>query len=188
MKILTIAAVIIAFLLPGQARADGDVRRTVQFLGFSEDGSHFLLKVEDANRGTYLSLKSFASNKQEKSYPIEDLAQERNIIKDAKRRHRISDPGKDSQIAPDENHTMIGIPKGHRYEIAALRDGKLATVTSIDVPRGSEGYAKVVLSGMYWNRDGHKIVIVVHKTLAGDRGLDADEELPIEFFAGSLRF
>ena len=188
MRIAIAALLALAFLVPTPGRAATGISRTVQFLGFSEDGSRFLLKVVDADHGTFLSLKSFATNKQEKSYPIEDPAQERKTIEDAKRRHRITDPGRDSQVAPDERHTLIGVPRGHRYEIAVLRDNRMATFQSIDVPRGPGGYAKVVLSGIHWSRDGHKIVVVVHKTLTEGHGIDADEVLPFEFFAGNLRF
>lgn len=188
MKPFAVAALALVLLLPAAADAGREVRRTLQFLGFSEDGSRFLLKVVDADRGTFVSLRSFATNQQEKSYPVEDPADERKIIQDAMRRHKIVDKGRDSQIAPDERHTLIGIPKGHRYEIAALRDGKLATFTSLDVPKGASGYAKVVLSGVHWARDGRKIVVVVHKTLADDNGVDADEAYPFEFLAGALRF
>lgn len=188
MRIAVAAILALAILLPAPGRAATEVRRTVQFLGFSEDGSRFLLKVVDADHGTFLSLKAFATNKQEKSYPIEDSARERKTIEDVKRRHHITDPGRDSQMAPDERHTLIGVPRGHRYEIAVLRDSRMATFQSIGVPRGAGGYAKVVLSGIYWSRDGHKIVVVVHKTLTDGHGIDADEALPFEFFAGSLRF
>lgn len=186
MKPLLIAACVATLLAPAAANAAHEVKRSVQFLGFSEDGSRFLLKVVDADRGTFLSLRSFANNKQEKAYPIEDPARERRITEDARKRHRITDKGRDSQIAPDERHTLIGIPRGHRYEIAVLRDGRLLSFQSIDVPRGASGYAKIVLSGIHWSRDGRKIVAMIHKVLADDQGMDVDEALPFEFFAGSL--
>lgn len=188
MRIVIAAILAVIVALPVTGRAATEIRRNVQFLGFSEDGSRFLLKIVDADHGTFLSLKTFSTNKQEKSYPIEDPARERKTIEDVKRRHRITDPGRDSQIAPDERHTLVGIPRGHRYEIAVLRDNRMATFQSIDVPRGAGGYAKIVLSGIHWNRDGRKIVVVVHKTLSDGHGMDADEALPFEFFAGSLRF
>lgn len=168
--------------------ASQDVVRTIEFLGFSEDGKKFLLKVTDADRGDSLSLRSFATGKSEKEYPIEDPKQEKKMIEAAKKKHKITDPGKDSQQSPDGRYTIVGIPKGDKYLLNVQKGEKMTKFQAISIDKGvsTGNYAKVTLKSVFWSKDGHRIVVIVHKKLVDEWGIDADEAYPYEFFGGSL--
>jgi len=184
-KALLLALVVLA---PWAARAGHDVVRTLDFLGFSADGSKYLLKVSDANFGDFLSLRSFDTGKQVKSYKIEDKKDEKRLTEQAIKENKITDKGKDSQASPDGRYTIIGIPKGENFLLNVGKGERVAKWQSIKVESDRTSQAKVTLKSVFWDQSGRRVVVLVHKKLVGDNGMDADEAYPYEFYPGELTF
>ena len=117
MRRIPLTAAAMAFLaLPGVALAGSDVSRTLQFLGFNADGTKYLLKVSDADTGDFLSLRNFATAKQEKAIPIEAKKQEKKLVEDAKKQFKIVDKGKEDMASPDGRFTFSGMgPERQEY-------------------------------------------------------------------------
>ncbi|MBM4395652.1 MAG: hypothetical protein FJ087_08175 [Deltaproteobacteria bacterium] len=173
---------------PGTARAGHDVVRTFDFLGFSADGSRFLLKVTDPDAGDFLSVRTFATGKQEKGIKIEQRKDEKRLIEQARKQYRITDKGTDSQSSPDGRYTIVGVPRGDRFLLNVGKGERDAKWQSVPIESGRSGPAKMTLKAVWWARDGRRLVVVLHKKLTGDNGVDADEARPYEFFPGELTF
>jgi len=187
-RFLMLLPILACLALPSAARADRDLRRTLEFLGFSDDGARYLLKVSDANSGDALSVRSFATGKAEKTIPLADRATEKQTIDATKRKYRITDPGADAVQSPDGRYTLLVLPKGMRTEIRAMRGEKRAVLKSLDATPGPEGPPKVTLKSAFWTQDGRRVVVVLHRTLRGDDYIDADEAHPIDFLPGEMKF
>lgn len=188
----TLPALALALLLaalPAPARADALVRRTLQFLGFTEDGSKYLVKVSDADTGDALSLRLLATGKAEKTIPLEDRATEKDATEAARKRFRVTDPGAESQSSPDGRYTLLLVPKGPRVQVRVMRGERQAVMSSLDARGGPDAPARVVLVSAFWSKDGRKVVLLVHRTQrGGDRDVDADEALPFTFLPSELDF
>jgi hypothetical protein len=183
-----VVAVVVALLSSAPALAGHDVQRTIEFLGFSADASRFLLKVSDADAGDFLSLRSFATGKQEKAYPIERKKDEKKLVEDARRQHRIDDKGVEGPAAPDGRHALAGVSKGERFLLNVVRGEKTARFQELRLESGRSGPARMTLKTAYWSKDGHRVVVILHRKLVDENGIDADEARPYPFFAGELNF
>ena len=187
-RVLTILPIVALLALPNVARADHDVRRTLQFLGFSDDGARYLLKVTDADTGDALSVRSFTTGRAEATIPLDDRATEKQAVDAAKRKYRVTDPGLEAMQSPDGKYTILVFPKALKVEIRAMRGERRAVVKALEARPGPDGPPKVVLKTVFWTADGRRMVVVVHRTMRGDNGVDADEAHPIEFLPGELHF
>jgi hypothetical protein len=188
MRTLPFALVLALAAVPSPARADAMVRRTLQFLGFTEDGSQYLLKVADADTGDALSLRLVATGKAAKTLPLEDRAGEAQAIEAARKKFRVTDAGLEQPQSPDGKYTLLLVPKGGKVQVRALRGERFAVVKSLEAREGPDGPPRLVLKTVFWSKDGRKVVLMVHRTQRGDRDVDADEALPFEFFPSELDF
>ncbi|MBL6975416.1 MAG: hypothetical protein ISR64_06780 [Deltaproteobacteria bacterium] len=186
----TLRVLVIAFILSMAvpALAGHDVTRTVEFLGFSTDGRHYLLLIRDGNVGDFLSVRAFRTGKQVKSYPADEPAERKALTDRVRKRHRITDPGKESMSSPDGRFTLVGFPKGSRFHLHVMRGEKSARFHTIQSDRGDAGSLKTRLKTVFWSKDGRRIVVIIHRRLATENGMDADKALPFRFLGSSLNF
>jgi hypothetical protein len=187
-RILAVLPLLVILAFPPPAQAGHSVRRTLQFLGFSEDGARYLLKVADADTGDALSVRAFATGRAEATIPLEDKATEKQAIDQARKKYRITDPGQETQQSPDGKYTIMVFPKGLKVEIRVMRGERRALLKALDARPGPDGPPRVVLTSVVWTADGRKMVVVVHRTMRGENGVDADEAHPIQFLPGELKF
>lgn len=183
-----VATTLAVLLFSPTTFAGHDTIRTVEFCGFSADGKEYLLLIRDEQMGTFLSLRSFDTGKQIKGYPIDNPLDERRLREETMKKHRITDPGTESQTSPDGTYTIIGVPRGIRYDINVMRGNRTARLHTFKVEQGASGPAKVTLKSVFWSRDGRRIVVILHKVLKDENGMDADEAWPFPFFASNLSF
>jgi hypothetical protein len=187
-RIVTILPILIVLAIPTTSRAGHDTKRTLEFLGFSDDAARYLVKVVDADTGEALSVRSTATGKAEKTIPIEDRAAEKAAIDGAKRSFRITDAGQDAQQSPDGKYMLLLVPKGLKVELRVMRGERRAVLKALDARPGPEGPQKMILKSVFWSRDGRRIVVIVHRTQRGENGVDADEAHPFDFLPGELQF
>lgn len=183
-----LASFLLVSLLPLAVLAGHDTVRTIEFCGFTADGKQYLLLIRDEQMGTFLSLRSADTGKQVKGYPIDNPLDEKRLREEIAKKHRVTDPGTDSPASPDGTYTIIGVPRGIRFDLNVLRGNRSARLHTFKVEQGASGPAKVTLKAVHWSRDGHRVVVILHKVLKDEHGLDADEAWPFPFFASSLSF
>jgi hypothetical protein len=187
-RILAILPIVAILAVPSSALAGHSLKRTVEFLGFSDDGARYLVKVVDADTGDALSVRSFATGKAEKTIPIEDRAAEKALLDGAKRSFHITDAGQDAQQSPDGKYTLLLLPKGLKVELRVMRGELRALLKALDARPGPDGPQKLILKSVFWSKDGRRIVVIVHRTQPGENGVDADEAHPFDFLPGELQF
>lgn len=177
----------VVLLAPGLARAGHDVRRTFEFLGFSGDGTKYILKVTDDDFGDSVSVRNFTTGKQEKAFPIEDKKDEKKVVETARKQFKVKDRGSDSQQSPDGKLTILGIPREGAFQLNLMRGNTQAKFKTIPVETAKVP-TKVTLKSVFWSEDGRKIVVLIHKKRVDENGVDADEAHPFEFLTGGLNF
>ncbi len=173
---------------PLAAVAGHDTVRTIEFCGFTADGKQYLLLVRDEQMGTFLSLRAFDTGKQVKGYPIESPAEEKRLREEVVKKHKVVDPGVESQSSPDGTYTILGVPRGTRFDLAVMRGNRTAKLHTFRVEQGASGPARVTLKTVFWSKDGRRLVAILHKVLKDENGIDADEAHPFAFFPSSLSF
>ncbi|NOZ00866.1 MAG: hypothetical protein GXP54_03130 [Deltaproteobacteria bacterium] len=180
---VSVIAMMVASAFSVSAIAGHDAGRSIEFLGFSGKGHRYLMLVRDENVGDFLSVRSFSTGKQEKGFPIESVKDARPMVAKISKRYRISDPGKESATSPDGRFTLVAFQKGRRFRIKVMRGEKFADLHTITLD--GEG-TRLNMKTAFWSRDGHRVVVVVHKK--GPEGVETDRAVPLKFFGGSLNF
>jgi hypothetical protein len=178
----------LVILWEGIGVAGHDLVRTAEFVGFSNDASRFLLLVKDEQTGDFFSLHSFDNGKQIKSQFVENPQDIEKTKKELMAKHNIVASHVSSLKSPDGRFTLIGVQEGRRFKVLVLQGKKTAVLKTIDCEQGSTGVAQLSLKSAYWTRDGRKVVIIVHKVLREENGIQADEAIPVVFLPSSLRF
>jgi hypothetical protein len=170
------------------AVAGHDLVRTFEFVGFSVDASRFLLLVNDEQTGYFFSLRSFDSGKQVKSQYVENPQDIEKTKKEIMAKFNIVPSHVSSLKSPDGRFSLVGVQEGRRFKVLVLQGKKTAVLKTIDCEHGSTGVAQASLKNAHWTKDGRKVVVIVHKVLRDENGIDADEALPVLFLPSSLRF
>lgn len=158
------------------------------FLGFTEDGSRFLIQVRDAHLGNLLSLRSVATNQVEKTLPVDQPADLETSIAKARKSFRIRDMGTESPTSPDGRYTIILVPKGPRVQVRVLRGERQAVLHSLEVRGGEEGPAQVQLKSVHWSGDGRSLVLILHRRDRAMGGEETDFVQAFRFLPSELRF
>jgi len=184
----TLVAVTVCVLASRPLLAGNDLKRTVEFLGFTETGDKYLLKIMDANIGDFFSLRAFDTGKQVKSFPIENPKEEKKLLEETKKAFKITDKGTEGQTSPDERYNILGVPKGDKFQINITRGERSAKFKTIDLASNAAGPAKAMLKNVHWSKDCKRIVLIIHQTLVDENGIDADEARPFDFLVGGLNF
>lgn len=187
-RVLWVPVIALGLSLSTPALAGHDVMRTIEFLGFSQDGRQYLLLIRDGNVGDFLSVRAFRTGKQVKSYPVDDPGRKKATTDRVRKRHGITDPGKESLSSPDGRFTFVGFPKGSRFHLHVMRGEKSARFHAIQAHRGDSPSLETRLKTVFWSADGRRIVVIIHRRLNAENGMDADKALPFRFLAGSLNF
>ena len=187
-NLAALLSAMIVLACPILSHAGHNQRRVIEFLGYSAEGTGFLVKVVDADTGPALSMRSTATGKAEKTIPLEDPQSQKAAIDGAMRSFRITDPGLDSQQSPDGKYTILLVPKGMKFEMRVMRGERRAVLKVLDAKPGPDGPQKLNLKSVFWSKDGRRIVVIMHRTLRGENGVDADEAHAFDFLPGELRF
>jgi len=187
MRARTLLACLLALMVPAVARAGHDVVRSMDFLGFSGDGAKYLVVIRDDDLGDSVSVRDFATGKQDQALPIADKSAEKKVVDDARKRFKVVDKGTDAMQSPDGVYTVLGIPRDGAFQLNLMKGNVQAKFKTIPV-EASKAPTKVTLKSVFWSKDGRKMVVVLHKKRVDENGINADEAHPFEFLAGGLNF
>ncbi|HOU52734.1 MAG TPA: hypothetical protein PLQ97_02255 [Myxococcota bacterium] len=170
------------------ARAEGTIRKEMTFLGFTEDGSRFLLQIHDANTGDSLSFRSVETGKAEKTIPVESPGDLEPAVAKARKSLRIRDAGVEGPTSPDGRYTLILVPKGPRTQIRVLRGERQAVLQTLDARGGGDGPIQWMLKSVHWSSDGRSLVLLLHRKEPGMVALDTDQAISLRFMPSELQF
>lgn len=170
------------------AWAEGTIRKEMTFLGFTEDGSRFLLQIHDANTGDSLSFRSVETGKAEKTIPVESPGDLESAIAKARKSLRIRDAGVEGPSSPDGRYTLILVPKGPRTQIRVLRGERQAVLQTLDARGSGNGPVQWMLKSVHWSSDGRSLVLLLHRKEPGTVALDTDQAISLRFMPSELQF
>lgn len=171
-----------------EARAEGTIRKEITFLGFTEDGSRFLLRVHDANTGDSLSLRSVETGKAEKTIPLDPTGDPEPLIAKTRKALRVVDAGIEGPTSPDGRYTIILVPKGPRTQLRVLRGERQAVLQTLDSRGSGEGPTQWMLKSVHWSGNGRSVVLLLHRKEPGMVDLDTDQAISLRFMPSELQF
>jgi hypothetical protein len=110
------------------------------------------------------------------------------VVEQVRKQFAVTDKGTDAAASPDGRYVLVAVPRGDKLLLDVMRGDRTAKWVSLPLQTGRNGSAKATLKSVFWAKDGHRIVVVVHQFLAGDDGVDLDQAHPFEFHGGELNF
>ena len=156
-----------ALLFTVNAHAAVEQRITLDFVGFSEDGEHFVVKKFDYNTGWTFSVRALVDGVQVKSFPF-DPADEESVLKKVKRKYKIKDGV--GPKSPDGEHVAMGAQEGRHMDILIMKKPKIGRFQAVQLKSDerrrplTEGMLKKVV----WSPDGNWLVAIIQETTTGD--------------------
>jgi hypothetical protein len=152
----------------------------IQFLGFSQDGELFALKVNDLQRTPRVEILESKSMKPVGRYPFSDDTDFKKAWSKAKQKHKVDKPSADKGPEhPTDGITILTSQKKDKFFILATKCGKLAPYDAIDVLKGSTKTEKDIPAKanqveLVWDQGGKYVVIVYHQKIPGSWAWESD--------------
>jgi len=171
-----------ALLLAGPALAEQEETKNEQmsFLGFSEDGELFAIKVNDLQRTPRVEVRETKNMKLVGQYTFSDDADFKKAWTKAKRKHSVDKPA--AETGPE--HPTLGITlltavKKGKFFILATKCGKLIPYDAFDLLTGSTKTeknipAKANQMELVWDQAGKHVVLIYHQKIPGSWAWESD--------------
>ena len=163
-----------AMVLFASASLAQESKITMSVIGFTIDAKHMLVKMDDNQVGLGVRLydvKTGMPAKPWRKFPL--IQYERGdrikVIKRAKRKYKIVDPGIESLKTGDETIAFFGVEKGENLVIAVTDYKRLGKITDIALKRDPETktMAQGTLKSVFWSSDRKTMVLVVNQKIKG---------------------
>ena len=179
-RTLLAAAVFTAVLLPSIAYGQA-AEATMNVLAFDEFEEKVLIKLHDLNHGVIMREIVIETGKIKRGKLMETRAEEKKYIK-VMTRKRYPKVANVDQVGPKGRFTIMGAPDQFkkRYQIMAMRDGKIGVLGKIDLKKQGETYAKGMLKEVVWSPGGRLVVAVVNQKIQRVDGIEDVDE--VHFF------
>lgn len=180
MRVSTAIAPLFALALlaaPGPAFAGHDIQAEASFWAFSQDTKHFLVHIDDDNRGVVLAVKKVG--KQASVYeavagamPVESMVRTPPLSG-----YRFVDPGVKGPDSPDGKVKLLTSPTPTHMQVFMTNGQDMVPLFSLPLRRSEQtgDYAKASVKEFVWNSTGHNAVIMLHQELGGPYGLTIDQ-------------
>lgn len=155
------AAVVLLFAV--EATAAVETRITYEWVGFSEDGEHFLVKKYDYNVGWSYSLRSIHDGTQKDRFAYME-GEEEAVFKKVKRKHK---PVEGSPTkSPDDRFVAMGAVDGKYLDILVMDKPRIGRFQDIPLKedKGKKAYGEALLKKAVWSPDGSHLVAIVQHT------------------------
>jgi len=176
---LTCSSALLAalLLLPGAARGAHDSAATASFWAFTKDGSHFLIYVEDENRGPTLAVKKVGKLRSLHEVLTDGRPPQLFLKSPPLSQYRFVDAGVKGPEAPDGKVKIVGAQSGASYEFY-LKYGKIM-VDLFKLPLDTDPTGQHVATGslkeVVWNSAGTACVIVFNQANEAHYGVNVDQ-------------
>lgn len=165
LRILVLSVVALAVL--GQsALASTDLVQKRSFVAFSDDGTEFIILLDDANRGKVLEYWKLKGDKPHKTKAYDEDKLKR-VLKFLKKK-KFPDKGARGATKDGKFSVIHGVLGKSKYNIMISKDsGELARFKQLKViqDKNSGNYAAATLKEIVWDKSGKKLVIVFNQRL-----------------------
>jgi hypothetical protein len=161
MRSLAAAAVL---LLATQAWAAGpEIRITYEWVGFSEDGEHFIVKKYDYNTGWAYSVRALVDGTQKDRAEYRDDTEEA-VTKKLKRKHKPVDGA--AGTSPDGRFVVMGAIDGKYLDVLVMDKPRIGRLQDIPLKedKPKKAYGDALLKKAMWSPDGNYVVAIVQHT------------------------
>lgn len=171
-----------ALLAATHAQAAVERRISLDFVGFTGDGEHFVVKKFDYNVGWSFSVRALVDGAQVKSYAFEDGEEDRTL-----RRVRRGYGG-DLQEgtgpkSPDGEYVALGTQEGRFMDILVMKKPQIGRFQAVPLP--SDDRRRPLAEGMMkkavWSPDGKWLVVIIEETTTGDARYAVDKAYSWKF-------
>ena len=95
---------------------EGPCVEEVEFVAFSKKQKVFWVRVNDPNRGNYLSVRKTRTGAKVKDHPYDDDTAKRTL-KRVLRKYELEDEGVPAPASPDGSVTLVGAQRGEALEV-----------------------------------------------------------------------
>ena len=174
---IAFALAAIALLAPASARAGHDLAAKASFWAFSQDTKHFLVHIDDENRGVVLAVKRVGKQASVYEAVAGDMAPEAMVRTPPLSNYRFADPGVKGPDAPDGKVKLLTSPTPTHMQVFMTNGHDMVPLFSLPLRRSEQTgeYAKASIKEFVWNSTGHSAVLMLHQQLGGPYGLDIDQ-------------
>lgn len=164
-------------LVAPAAWAGHDIKAEATFWAFSQDTKHFLIHIDDENRGVVLAVKKVG--KQASIYeavsgamPVESMVRTPPLSN-----YRFVDPGVKGPDSPDAKVKLLTSPTPTHMQVFMTNGKDMVPLFSLPLRRSEQTgeYAKASVKEFVWNSTGHSAVIMLHQELGGPYGMNIDQ-------------
>ena len=138
----------------------------MEFMGFTEDGEHFIVKRYDHNIGWGFSVRSLADGAQVREHLFTE-DQEDVELRRLRRRYKALDEGT-GPASPDDRYVVLGAQDGRFFDILVMEKPRIGLYQSIEMPMdGKKVIGEGMLKKAVWNAKGSHLVIILNQKTSG---------------------
>lgn len=153
----------------------------LEFLGFTADGEHYVLKKSDPNAGWTFSVRKLEDDSQVFSVPFEKDTEKDEFKKVTKKYKKLVDgvPTK----SPDGKFVLMGVQDGKYLDVLVMQKPQIGRFQAIPltVDKDHDMVAEGTLKKAVWSPDGKWVVIVATETTSGDNAYRTDKSFVFKF-------
>jgi hypothetical protein len=162
--------------------ASADIVQTMEFKGWSKAQQVFAVKVVDAMRGMYFSIRDLKTGMESAAMPFEPEEEEK-AWKKLKKKYELNDELALGQASPEGDVTVVGKEAGANYDIMVLSEGLTGVLKRVELTKDkSTGKsAKGNLKQVAFADKGKWILFIVNQKLETDLGEDRDYVFAVKY-------
>lgn len=164
-------------LLPIPAFSGHDLSAKVSFWAFSKDGGHFLVYVEDENRGPVLAVKQVGKLRSVHEVATEGAPPQAFLGSPPLSQYSFVDGGVKGPQSPDGKVKIVGTPGAAHYELYLKYGSLMVDLFKLPLDRDPSGQhvATGSLKEVVWNSAGTACVVVFNQVHEASYGVDVDQ-------------
>jgi hypothetical protein len=156
------------------AYAGVDDVATMEFLGFSEDGKVFVVKVLDKNRGNQFQVLDVKDAQLVKAFDIVKKTEE-DTLKKIKTKYKVKDPNPNQATSDGKFMLLTGPGNKGQFKIMLSNGKSFIDIKVIDLQKDQLGkFASAQAKGSFWHSDDKTWIVIYNQKLTGDFGIDRD--------------
>jgi hypothetical protein len=195
-------ALILFAVMSTSASAQGPDPKTtlqeeIEFLRWSADSDHYLLRVTNANLGGAAVLKIIITEtgevlhqgKKPMVFVVNSKDEEDKMVKRLIKQHNLTQEPVVEAVHPRRDHIMVMTgQKKDKFLIIGLNEDRATRYESIDVMRDEKGkLSEVFQRQLVWDAEGRYLAVVYHTELKGESFFSGDFVHVTRFRPGRIK-
>jgi len=178
-RLLTLSALLAGALAfhPRPVDAAHDASATVSFWAFTPDASHFLLFVEDENRGPTLAVKAVGKQRSIHEVMTDGAPPQPFLRTPPLSGYRFTDAGVKGPQSPDGKVKIIGSMSATHFELMMKYGSIMVPMFNVPLDRDPSGQhvAKATVKEVVWSSSGRVAVLVINQAHEAHYGVNVDQ-------------